>query len=267
MSTPADGQPGPTPAMKSPATPPPVPARRGPSAAKHAQALSALQRLAKPQPRATAGDGENSPEAEDVGGPGSASGFVGMLAKRQIGEADFHAIEGKSPDEARAVPPAKYPLQMAREVLPEKSGSQNAPGAPLPEASSEEPAEEENLTQAVAAAGAAVRPRKAAAEIPARYRMMVPLTIALAALLLAIGCWAAGAVMYMKNVTPQFAEEVHYPLIAWSLDVGNMGGYTQGSQMMAWSMLACLPVALGLLVMAEMVRRRNGRDRRRARGQ
>src|SRR4051812_21782975 len=103
MSMLPDGQPARKPARNHPAggaTPPSLPAERGVPAAKHARALSALQRLAKPQPRAT---GENSVEAQDVGGPGSASGFVGMLAKRQIGEAEFHAIEGKTPAEARAV--------------------------------------------------------------------------------------------------------------------------------------------------------------------
>src|SRR4051794_6302767 len=113
MSMPPDGQPAFKPATNNPRGTSPIPAA---AAAKHARALSALQRLAKPQPRAT---GENAPDTQDVGGPGSASGFVGMLAKRQIGEAEFHAIEGKTPAEARAVAPAKYPLQMAREVLPE----------------------------------------------------------------------------------------------------------------------------------------------------
>src|SRR4051812_31990742 len=110
MSMPPDRRPVQKPVMNNSAaeggTPPmPPPTGRGVAAAKHARALSALQRLAKPQPRAT---GESSSEAEEVGGPGSASGFVGMLAKRQIGEAEFHAIEGKTPAEARAVPPAKY---------------------------------------------------------------------------------------------------------------------------------------------------------------
>ena len=90
-----------------------------------------------------------------------------------------------------------------------------------------------------------------------RYWVLVPMTFAvLAVVLLAIGCWAGGAMMYMAQVTPMEPEEVHYPLIAWSLDVGTIGGYTQASRLMAQSMLAGFPVGLGLLVMAEMLRRR-----------
>ena len=270
MSMPPERQPTQKPAMNIPAggggTPPsPPPAGRSVAAAKHARALSALQRLAKPQPRAT---GENSSEAEEVGGPGSASGFVGMLAKRQIGEAEFHAIEGKTPAEARAVPPAKYPLQMAREVLPEQSGPPAEPSVepqPTPP-QAEAPADDAHLAEAVTVAGAALRRRTAAGKLPLRYRVFVPVMLALSAVLLAIGCWAGGAVAYMENVTPQFPEEVHYPLIAWSLDVGTMGGYTQGSRIMAWAMLACLPVAFGLMVLAETVRRRNGRELRQRQG-
>ncbi len=87
---------------------------------------------------------------------------------------------------------------------------------------------------------------------------MVPVIFGLAGVLLAIGMWAVGAVMYMANVMPMEAEDVRYPLITWSIEVGTMGGYTQTSRMMAYAMLACVPVALGLLVVAEALRRKTG---------
>jgi hypothetical protein len=80
--------------------------------------------------------------------------------------------------------------------------------------------------------------------------------ITLAALLTVIGAWAIGALAYMHRATPILAaRDVHYPLITWSLDIGTMGGYTPASRMMAWSMLACLPIAVLLLIMATLLRR------------
>jgi hypothetical protein len=82
--------------------------------------------------------------------------------------------------------------------------------------------------------------------------------LGLGGVLLVIGLWAAGALVYMGVTRPESAEAVHYPLVRWSLDVGDMGGYTNGSRVMAWSMLACLPVGLAFVGMGLYVRRRAG---------
>ena len=61
----------------------------------------------------------------------------------------------------------------------------------------------------------------------------------------------------MHNVSPAAPHDVHYPLIRWTLPTGSaVGTYTQASRIMAWSMLLCFPVALMLVIMSRMIRRR-----------
>jgi hypothetical protein len=77
-----------------------------------------------------------------------------------------------------------------------------------------------------------------------------------------IGLWAAGAMLYMANATPNDPSEVHYPLVQWSFTAGtddHPGDFTSGSRRMALAMLATLPVALVLLVTAVMMWRRLSR--------
>src|SRR4051794_27136428 len=77
------------------------------------RALSALRsRMARPQPKAP---GEPLDDAEESGvSAGSATGFVGMLAKRQLDGEPSTA----SGIEAEAERRSRYSLQMAREVVP-----------------------------------------------------------------------------------------------------------------------------------------------------
>jgi hypothetical protein len=142
-----------------------------------------------------------------------------MLAKRQF---DGDALAAAS--DARR---SKEQLHMAREIQPTAPAPPAAP-TPLPQPT----------------------------PIPGWYRAAFPMALVLAVLLLCIGIWAVGALIYMHKVEPLSARQVHYPLIAWSLNAGPQGGYTAASRNMAWAMLLCLPVAVMLVLMAVMLRRR-----------
>jgi len=161
-------------------------------------------------------------DSEDSVGSGSATGFVSMLAKRQF---DADALAATPGDEAAR----RDRLHMAREVTPPAA----EPAAPA-----------EPVATPVPAA------------VPGWYKVALPVALILAALLLGIGVWAIGALIYMHNVVPMVPRDVHYPLIAWRLNVGPMGGYTAASRVMAWAMLSCVPVAVLLVVMAWMLRQR-----------
>jgi len=78
---------------------------------------------------------------------------------------------------------------------------------------------------------------------PRWYRVVTPLLFALGGVLMVIGLWAVGAMMYMKTVTPVAAEDVKYPLLQWSDEAGSAGGYSHESQVIAMAMLACIPLA------------------------
>jgi hypothetical protein len=174
---------------------------------------------AVPQPRPRHGGAP--PEPESLPGSGSATGFVSMLAKRQF---DADALAATPGDEAAR----RERLHMAREVFPKSPNNPgNSPGIP------ETP-------------------------LPRWYAIASPLSLVLAAVLLVIGIWAVGAIIYMHQVAPLAAKDVHYPLLAWRFDLGPMGGYTAASRFMAWTMLLCLPVAGMLLVMAHLLRQREG---------
>src|SRR4051812_14546115 len=59
-----------------------------------------------------------------------------------------------------------------------------------------------------------VAPRRVA--VPTWYRVALPVSLILAVMLVGIGVWAVGALVYMKQVMPIAARDVHYPLIVWS---------------------------------------------------
>jgi hypothetical protein len=206
---------------------------RPPGAREHA--VKGLHSPAKPQPKPN----EVPPPPADVI-PESASGFVGMLAKGQFGG------EGGGEAPSATLPPgglggaggaaagAGYSLRMAREIPP--------PAATVA-------APRETAPVAVEAPVAAA-PRSG-------QRVAPQLAIVVACLLLPIGLWAVGAIVYMNAVLPApvSPEDVHYPLIRWSLDVGNLGGYTAGSRLVAWTMMLCLPVGGALLALSRMLGR------------
>jgi hypothetical protein len=103
-----------------------------------------------------------------------------------------------------------------------------------------------------------------AARVPRWYRVAAPLMFASGGALIIIGLWAAGAMIYMRTTTPTTPDfQSQYPLIRWSADVGENGGYTDDSKMMAAAMLACIPVAglMGgmVLVMRRQIRAADGR--------
>lgn len=82
--------------------------------------------------------------------------------------------------------------------------------------------------------------------LPRWYSIAVPVLFGLGGILMVIGGWAIGAVVYMNRVTPQVAEDINYPLLRFSTDVpgSDIGGYDPQSRMVAMAMLACIPVAL-----------------------
>ncbi len=164
-----------------------------------------------PKPQPKPRHGARPPESEAAVGSGSATGFVSMLAKRQF---DADVLAATPGDEAAR----RDRLQMAREVAPEAAPKPAAPAVPA---------------------------------VPGWYKVAFWMSLVLAVLLLGIGVWAMGALVYMLNVAPMMPQEVHYPLISW-----RYGGYTGASRFMAWVMLLCVPVAGLLVVMAGMLRAR-----------
>ncbi|HVT80274.1 MAG TPA: hypothetical protein VHM90_06410 [Phycisphaerae bacterium] len=213
------------------------------------RALSALRsRMARPQPKA-AGDPQEDAAEESGVGSGSATGFVGMLAKRQLDGDSVAGVEvtGLEGEAARR---ARYPLQMAKEVVPPV-------GIEVPPAAT-------GIGEGGAAARGqgGVRGAGSAGGAPWLYRLALPVSWALAMILVVIGAWAVGALVYMQQHNAQshppimVPKDVHYPLIAWRFDAGPLGDYTPASKLMARAMMLCLPVAVLLVVVAGMVRKR-----------
>ena len=96
---------------------------------------------------------------------------------------------------------------------------------------------------------------KPASGFPGWFRFAMPMLFVGACVLLGIGGWACGAVIYMQRVTPMAPEDVQYPLLRWSDEVGTSGGYSPESRMMAMAMLGCIPLAVIMVVMGIMLRR------------
>jgi hypothetical protein len=195
-------------------------------------ALSALKRMARPQPKpfdapgtggtGGAGGAGGAGTSQDMPlSAGSATGFVGSLAK-PAGE----PLPGDS------MAGAKPPIEMAKEVVPRR------PASPL--AAIAKAAEEVKAVQPAGDSPVNV-PRGSAGMA---YAMMV-----IAVVLLIIGSWAVGALMYMRSFQPLSPRDVAYPLISWQIDMEKGGSYARTSVAMAWAMLLCLPVSVILLVM------------------
>jgi len=203
--------------QRDPSPPPPPAAPK--SASDRDRALAALHNFAKPQPKALIPGEEPIDEGptQPASGP---SGFVGMLSKGQ-GSGDTHvAAPAVAGDEGSIK--SKHGLGVAREIMP---------AAPIPGGAREQ-------------AAAVAAPRKAAPTPKSgAYAVLLPVVAFVALLLLFIGIWALGAVVYMNWAKPTEPADVGYPLIHWSFAAGEAGDWTQGSRIMAWSMLACLPLA------------------------
>ncbi|HUO10884.1 MAG TPA: hypothetical protein VM008_21460 [Phycisphaerae bacterium] len=103
--------------------------------------------------------------------------------------------------------------------------------------------------------------RPPAARMPAWLRFATPVLLVMALLLLTIGAWAVGAMIYMQRVTPIAPEDVQYPLLRWSDEVGTSGGYSPESRLMAMAMLGCIPLALVMGMLALLLRRQARRTR------
>jgi hypothetical protein len=166
-----------------------------------------------------------------------ASGFVGILARRQPGPGDSHMpIPGADDADARR---ARYALHMAKELDPDNDPDPPPRPLPLP-----------------APAVPTVSPRMAMRNLPKRRRAPAPLllVIAMAIVLLLVGTWAAGAIFYMQSVHPTAPADVHYPLLRWQYDTtgtsAEIGAYARHSVTTAWTMLLCLPVGLALAAAA-----------------
>ncbi len=183
---------------------------------------------------------EQSPES-------SASGFVGMLAKGKLGSGDSHMPELLLSGEA-GKPPArpKYQLRMAREVPPVRP----AQAASVPAANAS--------AKAGDAAGDAVGPPQREKAVRPRPSRVAAILLIVAALLLAAGLWAGGALVYMDVARPVAAGDVHYPLVRWhpAIEGSSEAAFTPASWMAAWSLLACLPLAGACIFGAARMRRR-----------
>jgi hypothetical protein len=194
------------------------------------QALSALKRMARPQPKHVGEPLPPSPEAS--GGSGSATGFVGTLGKPPGTPQPGDSVAGTPGLKS------KNTLGMAREV-PNRSLSQLAQAA--------RDAATENEAKPFEPAG----PPSASATAG----VMPYLMMGLALILLIIGSWAVGALMYMKISQPMSPRDVNYPFLVWHIDLHTSGSYTPATYAMAWSMLLCLPVATLLLILGWRLRK------------
>lgn len=184
----------------------------------HDKALAALQKLAKPQPRA-AEPGTARPTEPQVGS-GSATGFVGMLARPTgVSNSSGGSTLGG------------YALPMAREVAHETPGNT---GKVISKTTTDKD----------------LAPRPA---LPRGYRIALVPMVVLALLLALIGMWAIGALAYIAQVTPAAPTDIHYPLLVWGVEEGTYAG---SSRMTAWLMLACLPVSAVMLLIARIMQKK-----------
>ena len=181
----------------------------------------------------------------------SPSGFVGILAK------------GNPPEEpapARPVPttPSSRPKPQPRNETEPAAASPRTAGTEQIRMAKEivMPTAEELVEPEPAPAPAAPvkktqqRSSGRKRKVPGWYHAAVPVMFTCSSFLLFIGFWALGAVGYIMFAAPKFREDIHYPLIRWDDNVGDIGGISAGSKMMAWFMLISLPVAISLIVMA-----------------
>jgi hypothetical protein len=93
-------------------------------------------------------------------------------------------------------------------------------------------------------------------KLPGWTRFATPLLAVIIVLLVAIGGWALGAVIYMHSVDPIAPEDIGYPLLRWSDDVGTSGGYSPESRIMPLAMLGAFPLAILLLLILIYLRKR-----------
>ena len=104
-------------------------------------------------------------------------------------------------------------------------------------------------------AGAPAPRVRTAAGLPGWTRFAGPLLVMTIVVLLAIGGWAIGAVIYVHNVDPIAPEDVRYPLLRWSDDVGTSGGYSPESRLIPLAMLGAFPLAILLLLILMYLRK------------
>ena len=220
-------------------------------------ALAALHGLGGAQ-EPEAEEGHEETEHEEVNSSPAASGFVGMLAKGNppSDEPATNGVRAGYPQQNRPTPKpmndAGQPLsganvrptrtdeiRMAKEIImPAKEG----PAAEAGEAGG-----------AVAAPAVAVKKGTRGRKVPAWYPIAVPVMFTMCSILTMISFWALGAVIYMMTAHPDAVSR--YPLISWDEYLGDNGGFTTGSKLMAGVMLVCLPVGIILAVMAIIMQR------------
>ncbi|MGN6369441.1 MAG: hypothetical protein ACTHN5_14375 [Phycisphaerae bacterium] len=96
---------------------------------------------------------------------------------------------------------------------------------------------------------------RSTAALPGWTRFAAPLLLITIVALLSIGGWAVGAEIYMHKVDPIAPEDIRYPLLHWSDDVGTSGGYSMDSQLVPLAMLGAFPLAILLLLILVYLRR------------
>jgi hypothetical protein len=178
-----------------------------------------------------------SEDREDAGVSSAASGFVGMLAKQ--GAPDAAALTPHS-SPAR---PNRDEIQMAREI-------------PL--------AEQDEARRAFPPAGTAPRGKKPVQAVPGWYHGAVPVMFTLGALLLLIGVWAVGGLVYMGMQKPTEAQPGYLWIHTEPDAETDEPVYTAGSKMMATAMVVCVPVAIAMGIMGGMMQKKVSEERRRS---
>lgn len=205
------------------------PPPRGPDR-KNDDALSALHNMQNRQ--------EPQEPAPESSGSLSASGFVGMLAKGQVG-GDNEPLDPNASDPMP--PPAARPIP--RPVAPQHDNAADdaGPYAVHEAAEVHTPAPRQPTPQAR-------RPRR---RVPGWYKPATPLMFTVGSLLFLVGTWAAAASIAIAVG----AEKFPLLTVARDWDTDEPIGFTAGSKAMAFGMLLALPMAIALLGMGTLMAR------------
>ncbi|MCL2647870.1 MAG: hypothetical protein FWD61_12795 [Phycisphaerales bacterium] len=235
-------------------------------------ALKALREISESDESETEeteeGDEAQGTETEEsAGGEGgelaqspSASGFVGMLVEQGKDGEGKGLDAGSSPTQSASGGESSGGEGTGTTTSLQKSGGGTTDKiymakeiGTVPDAVPPAPGSAGGSQGAGAAAGGAgVRTVRKGRPAPGWYHAAVPVMYTLGALLILIGLWAIGALIFMAVKAPDELGHVAYPFLTpeRAPDNEDIWIYTQGSHIMAWMMLVCLPVSLAMGMMA-----------------
>ncbi len=204
----------------------------------HEDALAALHGMQSAESK-----NDHDPTAEMPSSP-SSTGLVGMLSKGQLNSGAVDVGGSRSGFAApmpRGKPQPKLPGDMNQGA--KKPGKFDTIGVAkevkLPEATTQ------FSTAPSAASRSGGKPMRKIAKPPEWWGAAIPVMYTVSSMLLLISIWAVGACIAMM------AGAKSFPLMEVDPDDGT---FVSTSKMMAAAMLICLPVSIGIGVMAMILR-------------